>query len=174
MSNKHDDINREVVKESSRQVREDLNADPITGQPGAHPVGTGVGAAGGAAAGAALGALAGPLGALIGGAIGAVVGGGAGKAAAEAMDPTVEDSYWRENYLADEHYVQGFDFDHDYRPAYAVGYANRHRYAEDAQFEQIEAELEKSWNEVKGDSRLSWDQARWPARRAWDRVTPRQ
>ena len=32
----------------------DLNEDPITGEPGSHPVGTGLGAAGGAAAGAAL------------------------------------------------------------------------------------------------------------------------
>ena len=31
----------------------DLNLDPISGEPGAHPVGTGLGAAGGAAAGAA-------------------------------------------------------------------------------------------------------------------------
>src|SRR5438105_822724 len=39
----------------------DANRDPITGEPGAHPVGTGVGtAAGGAAAGAAGGAAAGP------------------------------------------------------------------------------------------------------------------
>ena len=39
----------------------DLNEDPITGEPGSHPVGTGLGAAGGAAAGAALGtAVGGP------------------------------------------------------------------------------------------------------------------
>ena len=36
----------------------DANRDPITNEPGAHPVGTGVGAAlGGAAAGAAAGVL---------------------------------------------------------------------------------------------------------------------
>ncbi len=33
----------------------DLNLDPITGAPGAHPVGTGVGAAAGGATGAAVG-----------------------------------------------------------------------------------------------------------------------
>ena len=32
----------------------DANRDPITGAPGAHPVGTGVGATGGGAAGAAI------------------------------------------------------------------------------------------------------------------------
>ena len=43
----------------------DANRDPISGAPGAHPVGTGVGAiAGGAAAGAAVGTVAGPVGTL--------------------------------------------------------------------------------------------------------------
>ena len=46
----------------------DANRDPITDEPGAHPLGTGVGAAlGGAAAGAAAGAFGGPVGAVVGG-----------------------------------------------------------------------------------------------------------
>jgi len=36
--------------------------DPITGEPGAHPIGTEIGATGGALAGAAIGALGGPVG----------------------------------------------------------------------------------------------------------------
>ena len=48
----------------------DMNRDPITGEPGSHPVGTGVGSAGAAAIGAALGAPFGPIGMLVGGAIG--------------------------------------------------------------------------------------------------------
>ena len=76
----------------------DANRDPISGAPGAHPIGTGLGASGGAAAGAAIGAVGGPVGALVGGAIGAVAGGLAGKGAAEAVNPTVEDAYWRDNY----------------------------------------------------------------------------
>src|SRR3954447_11610765 len=58
----------------------DSNRDPITGEPGAHPVGAGVGAAvGGAATGAAAGAVAGPVGAVVGAVAGGVVGGLAGK-----------------------------------------------------------------------------------------------
>ena len=72
----------------------DANRDPITGEPGAHPVGTGIGAAvGGAAAGAAAGTIAGPVGTAVGAAMGAFVGGLAGKAAAETIDPTVEEEY---------------------------------------------------------------------------------
>src|SRR5204863_3392131 len=46
-------------------VTPDANRDPITGEPGSHPVGTAVGGAGGAATGAAVGgALGGPVGAV--------------------------------------------------------------------------------------------------------------
>src|SRR4051794_27931240 len=72
----------------------DLNADPISGEPGAHPVGAGVGAAAaGAAAGAAGGAMAGPAGVVVGAVIGGVAGGLAGKEVAESIDPTTEDAY---------------------------------------------------------------------------------
>lgn len=65
------------------------NLDPITGAPGAHPVGTGVGAvAGGVAAGAAAGTVAGPVGTAVGAAVGAVAGGLAGKKVAEKERPT--------------------------------------------------------------------------------------
>jgi hypothetical protein len=73
-----------------RTERPESNPDPITGAPGAHPIGVGLGAAaGGIAAGAAAGTLAaGPIGTVVGTAIGAVVGGLAGKGAAESMNPT--------------------------------------------------------------------------------------
>ncbi len=65
------------------------NRDPISGELGAHPVGTGVGAAaGGVAAGAAVGSVAGPVGTAVGAAVGAIAGGLAGKGVAEAVEPT--------------------------------------------------------------------------------------
>lgn len=77
----------------------DANEDPITGEPGAHPVGAGLGAAaGGAAAGAAAGIVAGPVGTVAGAVIGGVAGGLAGKAIAEGIDPTTEEQYWRDEY----------------------------------------------------------------------------
>ena len=75
------------------------NRDPITDEPGSHPVGTGVGSAGGAVAGAAAGAVVGgPIGAAVGGVVGAVAGGAAGHAAGEAVNPTEEAAFWRDNY----------------------------------------------------------------------------
>src|SRR5688572_9669341 len=77
-----------------RDSEPDANRDPITGTPGAHPLGVGAGAATGGMAGAAVGAIGGPIGAGIGAAVGAVAGGLIGKGAAQAVNPTVEDEYW--------------------------------------------------------------------------------
>lgn len=67
---------------------ETLHADPITGEPGAHPAAVGVGALGAGAAGAAIGMIIGPVGAVIGAAVGAVVGGLAGHEAAVSGSET--------------------------------------------------------------------------------------
>jgi hypothetical protein len=79
------------------------NRDPITGAPGAHPVGVGLGAAaGGIAAGAAAGTLAaGPVGTVVGAAVGAVAGAFGGKAVAEHFDPTIEGTAPVEQLLPD-------------------------------------------------------------------------
>ena len=104
---------------------------------------------GGAAAGAAIGAIGGPLGMLIGGAIGAIAGGSAGHAAGEAIDPTVEYDYWQQNHTNSPYYESGYDYDTDYHPAYAVGYASRAKYPAGTRFEDIEGDLQNEWNNVK-------------------------
>ena len=145
------------------------NLDPISGAPGAHPVGTGVGAAlGGAAAGAAAGTVVGPVGTIVGAAVGAVIGGLAGKSVAEAIDPTQEDAYWRDNY-GDRPYVErGSSYD-DYGPAYGFGVDAFSRYP-GRSFDEIEPEMSQRWNTGNGSSTLRWDSARHAVRDAWNRV----
>jgi uncharacterized protein (TIGR02284 family) len=144
----------------------DLNRDPISDEPGAHPVGTGVGATGGAVAGAAAGAVGGPVGAVLGGAIGAVVGGLAGHAAAEAVNPTAEEAHWRDNYTREPYYEQGRSFD-DYAPAYRLGLTGRTRYQD---WESAEPQLASEWESARGGSSLSWPQAQPASRAAWNRI----
>src|SRR4051812_6066406 len=134
----------------------DLNRDPITDEPGAHPIGTGVGAAGGAVAGAAAGAIAGPVGAAVGGGVGAVVGGLAGHAAGEAVNPTAEEAYWRDNYSKEPYYEQGRSFD-DYGPAYRLGLSGRERYQD--QWTSVEPRLASEWDSTRGNSTLNWERA---------------
>jgi uncharacterized protein (TIGR02284 family) len=152
-------------------ISNDKNLDPITGEPGSHPVGTGLGAAvGGAGVGAAAGMVAGPAGALIGAVAGAVAGGYGGKAAAEAINPTAEEAYWRENYDKQAHYETGRPFD-DYAPAYRLGVSSRVGYS--GSFDDHEGRLAEDWDSQRGSSSLSWPQAREATRSAWDRVDSR-
>lgn len=148
----------------------DENRDPITGAPGAHPVGTGIGAAvGGMAAGAAAGTLAaGPVGTLVGSAAGAIAGGLAGKAVAEHYDPTAEEAYWRDAYAREPYYQSGMTYD-DYDPAYRLGWESRGRYS-GRRFEDVETDLGRDYETRRGKSRLSWDNAKHATRSAWDRV----
>ena len=146
----------------------DANLDPITREPGAHPVGTGLGAAaGGMAAGAALGTVTGPVGMAIGAAVGAVLGGLAGKGVAESIDPTVESAYWEANYR-DRDYVGEDDTFDDYGPAYRYGVD---RYAAGRSFDDVETDLSHDWGAARGTSRLDWDRARHATRDAWTRVS---
>jgi len=161
----------------------DDNRDPISGAPGAHPVGVGVGAAGGgaagAAAGAAIGAAAGaistgpaaPIGAVVGTVVGAIAGGLAGKGVAEAVNPTTEDAFWRENYKT-RPYATGdssYTYEEDYRPAYRYGWESRSRY-EGKKFEDVESDLGRDWDRTKDKSRLGWDRAKEATRDAWNRI----
>ncbi|MRD48455.1 hypothetical protein [Caenimonas koreensis] len=146
------------------------NADPITGAAGAHPVGTGLGAAGGAAAGAAIGSMGGPVGAVIGGAVGAIAGGLAGKGAGESVNPTAEETYWRDNYTKTPGYKPGYTYD-DYAPAYRTGYSGWERAgAAGETFETHEANMRNEYERTKGSSRLVWEEAKDASRAAWNRV----
>jgi hypothetical protein len=152
-------------------IHGDSNRDPITGEPGAHPVGVGVGTAvGGAAAGAAIGAMAGPVGTVAGAVIGGVAGGYAGKGIAESIDPTVEDEYWRESYANRSYYDQSLNYDHDYAPAYRHGWESRGRY-HDRTWDQAESDIRQDWEKAKAKSRLTWEKAKHATRDAWDRVS---
>lgn len=145
----------------------DMNRDPITDEPGSHPVGTGIGAVGGAVAGATIGVVGGPIGMAVGGVVGALVGGFAGKAAGEAVNPTAEEAHWRDNYDKESYYEAGRSYD-DYAPAYQLGMNGRTRYQED--WDAAEPKLASEWESSRGGSSLSWPQAQQASQAAWNRV----
>jgi uncharacterized protein YcfJ len=147
------------------------NRDPISGKPGAHPVGTGVGAVAGAAAGAAAGtAIGGPVGTAVGAVAGAIAGGLAGKGVAEMVDPTVEESYWRESHARQPYYAEGRTYD-SYAPAYRAGWEGRVKYDGRA-FDEIEDDLASDYERFRGND-MTWEEARPATRAAWDRVDAR-
>jgi hypothetical protein len=152
------------------------NPDLITKAPGSHPVGTGVGAAAGGVAGmgaaiatgAVVGSAVGPVGTAVGVAVGAVAGGLVGKGVAEQVNPTVEETYWRENYASRPYVPEGAARE-DFASAYRYGWESHDRYP-DKSFDDVEADLERDWEQERGASRLAWADAKPAARDAWDRV----
>src|SRR4051812_17372698 len=56
-----------------------------------------------------------------------------------------------------------------YRPAYQYGWEARGRYP-DRQFEDVEPELERGWNQGGNKTKLPWSKAKPASRDAWDRI----
>lgn len=142
------------------------NPDAITGAPGSHPLGTGAGAASGGLAGAAIGTFAGPVGAVAGAVIGAVAGGLAGKSAGEALNPTIEAAYWRDNH-SHQPYADGSTYE-NYADAYRVGYEGQSKYGtNNRSFEDAETEVMTDYSGANPS--VKWPQARPAAQAAWQR-----
>jgi hypothetical protein len=149
----------------------DENPDPITGEPGSHPVGVAAGGSGGAAAGATVGAaVGGPVGAAIGGMVGAVAGSAVGKAAAEALNPTLEEEYWSENYRTRPYFRQGLDYS-EYAPAYRYGWESAAReHYQNRTFEEIEPDLQRDWDADRSRYPRPWSEMREAIRDAYNRA----
>jgi hypothetical protein len=147
---------------------ETVNSDPLSGAPGAHPVGVGVGAAGGAAAGAAIGAAGGPVGVAVGAAVGAVAGGLAGKGVAEVINPTAEDQHWAAHYSGTSYVKAGADYK-TYQTAYRYGWESSQRHP-GRSFDAVEPELKRMWDKYRHASSQTWEEAKAATRDAWHRV----
>ncbi len=151
----------------SKSTAAEMHPDPITGAPGAHPVGTGIGAAAGGSVGGALGAVAGPIGSAVGIAAGAAAGGLIGKAVAENTDPETENEYWRVHYMSRPYVDRSVTYEY-YEPAYRTGYEGWQRYR-DRKFEDVEEQLRHDY-EGSGTVKLAWEKAKAAVRDAWDRM----
>ena len=103
------------------------------------------------------------MGTAVGAAIGAVAGGLAGKGIAELIDPTVEDRYWKDNYSSRDYVPAGASFN-DYGPAYRYGYETFPSYY-GKRFDDVESDLSRDWDRIKGTSRLTWNEAKYATKR---------
>lgn len=149
-----------------------LNRDPLSGAPGAHPMGTALGSASAAAAGAAVGALFGPIGFLIGGTLGAIAGGAAGHAVAEHVDPTAEVEFWRGEWRSRSYFDPQLEYEQEYAPAFLFGVQSYGWLPmnDDGRWDRdAEQRLAEEWERARGGSTLSWAQARQAVQDAWQR-----
>ena len=113
-------------------------------------------------------AVGGSVRAVVVGGIGAVADALAGQSAVDAVNLTEEDSYWSENYLTRPYVERNRPYS-DYRPAYRYGWESRARLG-NRPFHEVESELGRGWDEVRGVSKLVWMQAQHAAGDAWRRV----
>ena len=88
------------------------------------------------------------------------------------IDWGTEDTYWRQNFSARPYANadRGYDF---YRPAYRYGVESSSRYR-DRQFDEVESDLSRGWNEFRGESNSAWENVKDAVRDAWDRVRGRR
>jgi uncharacterized protein YcfJ len=150
----------------------DRNPDPMTGEPGSHPVGTGVGATGAGIIGTAVGvAVGGPIGGAVGAVVGSAAGGLLGKSVAETFDPTVEDEYWRSNYKTRPYVDADYSYD-DYGHAYRNGYEGYSTYSSQGMsYQEAEPHLRQRYEQdQRTGRRLGWDKARYASQDAWYRL----
>ena len=166
MNNDRDRVRRN--KDDHNAVTHDDNRDPISGAPGAHPLGTGIGAASGGAAGATIGSVGGPIGVAVGLVTGVVAGGLAGKGVAEKIDPTAEDAFWREECAnrADSDEGEPYKL---YQLAYRTGYEGFGRYP-GRTYEEAEMDLQRDYESNRSSTDLTWERAKQATRDAWTRV----
>ncbi len=144
------------------------NPDPITNEPGAHPIEAGIGAAlAGAATGLAVGAVAGPVATAVGAAVGAVAGGYAGKGVGEMIDPTTEDNWLRDHFKSRPYAKEGARFE-DFCPAFRYGALAEAKYG-DAGIDLMDEQLQKDW-EASKESQMPWTQAKDAVKDAYDRT----
>jgi len=144
-----------------------LNRDPITEEPGAHPVGVGIGAGTGALTGAAVGATAGPVGAAIGAVAGGIAGGYMGKVAAEEINPTNELDYWRSAWST-RPYARDRSFN-DFEPAYRVAVNEYSISPMSVPFERVEPRIRTAYESAASHG-VAWQDAREASRDAWNRA----
>jgi hypothetical protein len=147
----------------------DRNPDPISNEPGSHPIETGIGAAaGGAAAGMAVGAFGGPIAGAVGAIAGAVAGAYAGKGIGEMIDPTIEDTWLRDNFESRPYVLEDETFE-TYQPVYRYGAAAEAKYG-DAGFNAIVDDLERDWAKSEGIPGMTWPKARDAVKDSYERT----
>jgi hypothetical protein len=133
-----------------------------------HNIGAGTGAVAGAVAGGAVGSVAGPVGTTIGAITGGIVGAKAGDSIAEAVNPTEYTKHFKERYQQAPYYQANREWN-DYEPAYKYGYDTYGQYR-GRDFDSVESDLERKWDQTRGESRLAWNEARAAVRDGWHHI----
>ena len=91
-----------------------------------------------------------------------------GKTENTGADWKGEDAYWKEHYATRPYVDTDASYD-QYRPAYQIGCEGflKHR---GKRFEEVESDLAREYEKLKGKARLSWERAKQAVSDAWHRL----
>ncbi|HEV8610812.1 MAG TPA: hypothetical protein VGS98_12190 [Thermoanaerobaculia bacterium] len=97
-----------------------------------------------------------------------------GLAAGEDLDEVAEGDYWRQNFRRRPYYEPGTPYEH-YEPGYRYGWQRAiGSDFEGRDFDDVESELERSWDAQHGENAQEWGEARHVVRDAWHRARERE
>jgi|SRR5690554_4972118 len=82
------------------------------------------------------------------------------------------DQHFSQQFDKKDYYKEGYGFD-DYRPAYRYGTQARTSRPDASWTPETESELERGWDQAKGQSRMGWQEAKEAVKDAWHRVEER-
>ena len=87
------------------------------------------------------------------------------------IDWTTESGFWRDSYRTRPYAVAGRDFEF-YEAAYRYGYESADQFR-DRSWNDVQADLERGWENYKLRGKLAWNDIKDAVRDAWDRATNR-
>ena len=87
------------------------------------------------------------------------------------LDWTAHDEYWRDNYGSRPYTKADRAYEY-YQPAYKYGHESAFFYGGRAWDEEVEHDLERGWDQARGDSPCTWLEVREEVRDAYDRARP--
>ncbi len=89
---------------------------------------------------------------------------------AQRVDAAVEEAYWR-THFSGEKYGEREAAYATYQPAFRAGFVGRNRYPGKT-FEEVEKDLQRDYDRLKGSAALPWARARFAVLDAWNRPVP--
>jgi hypothetical protein len=101
--------------------------------------------------------------------VGGIAGAYSGHSVAEAVHPTIEEKYWRENHPSQPWAEKDATYEH-YAPAYRTGYEGAMKYV-GKDYDEIEMDLARDYEKDDAHLAIPWDRARPAVRAAWHRVS---
>ena len=160
-----DDRNRSATGKTNDIIHHDDHPD--TGD----VIGEAAGGISGVLTGAALGSLGGPIGTIIGGIAGAVGGWWTGRAISEAATRMTQDDdkFYQSHYETSSNRLADRSYEH-VRPAYQLGHiASMNPDYAGRDFEAVESDLQRGWNDDVRNQHGDWQSVRGYARDAYQR-----